>query len=205
MTNNGKNGSLVIKPDFTVELRNIDDSKYAETLFAEAIRLKKADERDFERFIGELAGLLKKAIEVRSGGESTSVKEETAQKMTSSILYVIGAALKQAPSPEHALLRLVSESAAKIYDDGLILLNRLRSQADLLRLLLVRTKKTDQSDDYYSFIDIVAKKYVGTYEPKFDAAKSVWARVPEIETDRNVYGMLEFYKVMCRLYEYNQS
>ena len=204
-TNDNNDSALVFQPTFTVERQNLDEHNSAESLFAEAIRLGEADECDLRRFLKDVSLLLRRTIEAQSGGASTSVREETAQKYVSSILYVIGAALRQEPTPEAAVVRLMSELTEKIFDSGLLLLNDIKSRAKMLRDLIKNAKKPDQSDDYYTFIDIVAKRYIDSYEPKYNAAESVWVRVPELDMDENVKGMLDIYMFLCRLFEYNQG
>lgn len=197
------NEGLVKQPRFTVERANLDEKRYADSLFGEAIRLGIANDADTERFIGGVAQLLKRAIELQSGGESTSVKEETAERMTRSIMYVIGAALRSYPTPEIAIEHMLADSAEKLYYEGLHALNSLKGKADLLRLLLLRTKRPDQSDRYYMFTDITVLRYLEGYDPKFDAQSSVWVELPELGVCGNVRGLVDFYGLMRRLYEYN--
>lgn len=194
---------LIRQPDFTVDRSRLDAGRYADSLFGEALRLGVAGEEDASAFVGGVAVLLQRAIELSSGGESTSVKEETADSMTRSIMYVIGAALRAMPTPEIALERLLADGAEKLYYEGLHTLNTLRGKADFVRLFLVRTKRADQSDQYYKFTDITVPRYLAGYDPKFCADSAVWVELPELGVLGNVRGLLDFYGLMRRLYEYN--
>lgn len=196
---------LIKQPDFTVDYERLDAGEYTESLFAEALRLGVAHEGDAERFIGEVAALLRRAIELSSDGESTSVKEESAERMIRSIMYVIGAALRAYPTPEVAIGHMLAGGAEKLYYEGLRHLNSLRGKADLLRLLLLRTKRTDQSDRYYMFTDITVPRYIGGYDPKSDARSSVWVELPELGVLGTVSGLIDFYALMRRLYVYNTN
>lgn len=194
---------LIKQPDFSVDLSRLEDADYTRSLFAEALRLGEANEGDAQRFVGEIAGLLRRAIELSSDGESTSVKEESAERMTRSIMYVIGAALRTKPTPEIAIVHMLAAGAEKLYYEGLHILNSLKGKADLLRLLLLRTKRPDQSERYYMFTDITVPRYISGYDPKSDARSSVWVELPELGVLGTVSGLIEFYGLMRKLYGYN--
>lgn len=196
---------LIRQPDFTVDRARLDSSGYTRSLFEEALRLGVAHDGDAQCFIGEVAKLLRGAIELSSGGESTSVKAENAERMVESIMYVIDVALRSYPTPELAIGHMLADGAGKLYYEGLRILNSLKGKADLLRLFLLRTKRPDQSDRYYMFTDITVPRYIGGYDPKFDARSSVWVELPELGVLGSVRGLVDFYDLMRRLYVYNTN
>ena len=195
----------VRRAGFCIDRSALDARRYVDSLFGEAVRLGLAGEADSERILAGVAELLREAIWVSSGGESTSVKEETAVRMTGSITYVIGIALMSRPTPEEAVADLLDKDTLSLYYEGLHTLNRMKEQADLLRMLLKRTEKPDKSQQYFRFIEETAPRYISEYEPKFDAEKKVLVDIPELEIDKTVHGMYELFMIMRRLLEYNKT
>lgn len=200
-----KNDLPVIRAGFIVDRSVLDTDRYVDSLFGEALRLGLADDSDSARILDGIAQLLFDAVSISSEGESTSVREETAVMMTKSITYVIGVGLMSEPAPEDAVSALLGSEVRALYYNGLHLLNMMKTRADLLRLLLVRTKKPDQSQAYYRFTDIVAKNYISEYEPKYDAAKAVFVDLPELAICKTVHGLYELVKIMRRLIDYNRT
>ena len=200
-----KNDLPVIRAGFIVDRSALDTDRYVDSLFGDALRLGLADDSDSARILEGIAQLLFDAVSISSEGEPTSVREETAIIMTKSIMYVIGVGLMSEPTPEDAVTELLGSEVRTLYYNGLHLLNRMKKQADLLRLFMIRTKKPDQSHAYYRFTDIVVKNYLSEYEPKYDAAKAVSVDLPELGVCKTIQGLYELVKVMQRLIEYNRT
>lgn len=196
---------IIKRPDFTVERDALDPDNYTATLLSEGKRLGIVSDDDARRFIDGVASLLAETITVQSGGESTSVKQETAEKIVESIVYCVNVSLLCKPTPEIALETLIDDKTENIYYDGLHILRVLQKRADILRLLLIRTKKPDMSRNYYRFIDHTVPQYLRRYDPKTLANAVVYVCLPELEIDKNICGLFDFYNVMNSLLSFNKS
>lgn len=200
------NKSLPVKdPGFVIPEDALERDAYAVSLIRAGIRAGACGERDNDVFTAAVLDLLAENIAAFSGGESTSVREETAEQMVDSILYLIGLGLQKEPTPEIALTKLLASGARTIYDEGLAVINRMIREAELLRLLLVRTRKTDQSDEYNRFIDLETKKYIESYTPMYDAHCGLRVKIPELAMKKMVHGLYEVMLVMRQVLEYNQD
>ena len=197
--------SILRQPDFILDRSALDADDYVTTLFAEGRRIGIATDEDAHRFTDGVAKLLCETIQVLSGGESTSVKQENAEKIVQSILYCVSVSLLRQPTPEIALEYLLAQSLEAVYYDGLAQIRALQKNADLLRMLLLRTKLPDRSYDYYRFIDLTVPKYLREYDPKTRADEGVAVELSELGIRKNVCGLVGFYRVMADLLAFNRT
>ena len=73
---------------------------------------------DLARLQSESLALLAAQTAVYTGGESSSVRTETAQALLDSVFYTLGIALKGFPTPDAALQALKSRSLAVLLTEG---------------------------------------------------------------------------------------
>lgn len=96
---------------------------------------------DLARLQSESFALLAAQTATYTGGESSSVRTETAQALLDSVFYTLGIVLKGFPTPDAALQALKSRSLAALAACGdaaekaALLKSRVRSRGDLLDVL----------------------------------------------------------------------
>jgi len=110
--------------------------QYFAALCAESRRLGRMSEAEHTAVLSALAMLLQERILLFTDGESTAVREETAQRILSSILYNSSIALLAAGSHTAALAKLKNEPLTAIHDTGMRITMRTRTRAEVLALLM---------------------------------------------------------------------
>ena len=102
----------------------LDAENYFQSLLAEGARCGALHESDAARLQSESLALLAAQTAIYTGGESSSVRVETAQVLFDSVCYTLGIALKAYAAPEAALGALQSRPLASLFAEGQVLLRR---------------------------------------------------------------------------------
>ena len=95
-----------------IDKEMLDERAYFPSLLQSALSFGLLDEKDAERIQGELLELLSRQIGRFNNGDSSSVRVETAQELSDSILYTVGAFLREKEIPD-AVDMIIRQSAAK--------------------------------------------------------------------------------------------
>lgn len=143
--------------------------------------------------------ILSESILLYSNGRSTSVHNETAIKLLSSILYNTDAGLRLYGRHSLALDNLLKKKISDIYYEGLAATEKARKQASLLLLMLKKTKCEGMSREYDRFISSEAGMYIRKYDCKFNSSEKLYVNIPEIKRKKilkGIYGVIDFMKEM---------
>lgn len=179
--------------------------EYLTALMSEAVEcglLTAEEESAVRRSVMEL---LARRIRLYTDGESTAVREETAQMLLSSILYTMGSALLEEDSHESALHRLKTDRLEDIHDAGMLITMRTKKRAELLVLLMLKTQLPDRSKGYNHFVGRDARNFVRTYDPLYDARAELYVRIDELGIRETCRGILRAAEIMTQVIKYNQK
>jgi len=173
--------------------------EYFAALTAEAVRcgiLSEAEEADLRRQVMEL---LAERIRLFTDGESTALREETAQALLASVLYNMSIALLAAGDHRAAAELLRTKSAVKLHDDGMVITMRTQKRAELLSLLLMKHQQTGMSEGYNRFVGRDAYRWVRAYDPLYGAAEELYVRIDEMGIRETVRGIMRMAEIMTEL------
>ena len=179
--------------------------EYLTALLSEAAQcglLTAEEESAIRRSVMEL---LAERIRLYTDGESTAVREETAQMLLSSILYTVGIVLLEEGSHEAALQRLKTDRLEGIHDAGMRITMRTKKRAELLVLLMLKTQLPERSTGYNHFVGRDARNFVRTYDPLYDARAELYVRIDEMDIRETCRGILRAAEVMTQVIQYNQK
>ncbi|ODA41024.1 DUF6179 domain-containing protein [Desulfosporosinus sp. BG] len=101
-----------------IKRQNLNESDYFQSILQESYRLNLLSVTEYETIQVQSLQLLAKQVQRYTGGESSSVKVETAQSIMQSILYVIGSYLKTFPEAELGLAALKQKPLLELYQHG---------------------------------------------------------------------------------------
>lgn len=138
----------------------------------EAHRCGLLSDGDLSRLEAESRTLLAQRAQAYAGGESTSIRAETARALLESVQYTLGIALKACALPEDAVERLRRESLKSIEASGQALISR---RLDAVRLLHARLKQSlfDSENVFYrgTIVDGI-EGFLRAYRPAFFAQET---------------------------------
>lgn len=101
-----------------IDAAALDEAEYFVSLLSAGRSAGVIDDAAIARIQHDCTALLARQTMLLTGGESSSVRTETAQELLSSIFYTFGAALKRCPSPDTALERVLSVPLDALFDEG---------------------------------------------------------------------------------------
>lgn len=101
-----------------IRRQSLDESNYFQSILQESYRLNLLSVTEYETIQVQSIQLLAKQVQRYTGGESSSVKVETAQSIMQSIFYVIGSYLKTFPEVEIGVAVLKQKAVLELYQHG---------------------------------------------------------------------------------------
>lgn len=112
------------------------EDQYALSLLAEGVKQGLTEAETMRRIQRECMALLGEQARKWGGGGHSSLRAERAEEMLASILYVVGLALKAAPTPEEALSTLCRTPVSTLFEQGMRCVQRILQRARLLHCQL---------------------------------------------------------------------
>jgi len=116
-----------------IKKENLNKTYYFQSILQEACRLKLLTDSEFENIQLQCLQLLAKQTERYTGGESSSIKIETAQNILQSISYSIGVYLKNTSDTDKIVAMLKQKPLSELYQKGMELI---KEQLDASKQLL---------------------------------------------------------------------
>ncbi|MGI6469234.1 MAG: hypothetical protein GXZ09_01435 [Syntrophomonadaceae bacterium] len=127
-----------------LDRHHLDPHHYTLSLLKEAYRLKLIDQAGLDAIQSQMMELLARTIMRYTGGESSSVTNETAQRIMLSLFYAIDACMLCLDDSDEALKQLTTRGLASIYQQGLAVLEScLLSTEQIYRRLQEQRLKVD--------------------------------------------------------------
>ncbi|KLU60155.1 hypothetical protein CEB3_c35860 [Peptococcaceae bacterium CEB3] len=143
-----------------IQRKNLSEASFLPSLLQESHRLGLLSASQFERIQLQSLQLLSKLTERYTGGESSSVKVETAQGLMSSIFYSIGIYLKSLSDPDLAIEALQEKPLAELYRGGK---QMAREQLSRARELLRAIQNDGFVTDHVAYNDTVQEGLPGFF------------------------------------------
>lgn len=139
-----------LKKQQLIKRENLNEAYYFQSILLEAHRLMLLTESEFENIQLQSIQLLAKRTERFTGGESSSVKVETAQSILQSIFYSIGIYLKSFPDPDMSIAVLKQKPLPELYHQGKKLIE---IQLDSTKQLFYEIQNDHLITDNYAYND----------------------------------------------------
>lgn len=156
---------------------NIRKYDYTNTLVAEANRVGILSEDDISRIRAELMNALADVIGYFTKNESSSVKKETARKLSLSMMYNIDTYLYSLANHELALATLKDRRAIESYGRGYLINKKHFEDAKHLYGKVRFTRLKDGGDAYDRTLDKYFHNYLGSYDPMFTAQDKIYLTI----------------------------
>lgn len=147
----------------------LSGARYMQTLLelAEARGLLSASE--LERIQLDCLGLLTELTRKYTGGQSSSVRIETAQQLLDSILYTVSMRLKLCHTPDEAAELLKAETLETLYEAGRKQIDKLAATTRILHGSLVKKLIDTPNVFYRSTAEDGINGFFKLYSPEFGA------------------------------------
>lgn len=184
--------------------KNIKKYDYLNTLVAEAIRVGKWSEEDVASIQAELMNALAEVIGYYTKNESTSVKKETARKLSLSMMYNIGTYLYSLGDNEVALATLKDRRVIELYGRGYLINKKHYEDAKHLYGKVRFTRLKDASEAYDRTVDKYFPNYLTDYSPMFSAQDKIYVTLIKYGIN-GAYHIDEAVDVLKKLLDINEG
>ena len=183
-----------------LDRHHLDPHHYTLSLLKEAYRLKLIDQAGLDAIQSQMMELLARTIMRYTGGESSSVTNETAQRIMLSLFYAIDACMLCLDDSDEALKQLTTRGLASIYQQGLAVLEScLLSTEQIYRRLQEQRLKVDNLA-YQTTLDEALPDFFKHYDVLY-AAHETMASIdyPLFRDDLKVSGIFYIRNYLRRL------
>lgn len=161
-----------IKRASRIDEARLRGSAYLQSLLTEGVRAGILTEADAENVQIGCIELLAGQIELENRGYSSSIPEETAQRMMSSIVYTVGLGLKTYPCADDAAEALKSTRMNVLYAQGGARIAKLLRETRALYKTALQTRLETPNAFYRATLDGSFKAFFRRYDPEFAADES---------------------------------
>lgn len=148
-----------------IKRNNLNQTYYFQSLIEEGHRLKLLSDSELENIQLQSVQLLAQRTKRFTGGESSSVKVETAQSILQSIFHSIGIYLKSFPDPDMSIVVLKEKSLAELFEQGKSLI---KSQVEYAKQLFAEIQKDCLITENCAYNDTI-QKGIPEFFSAFDA------------------------------------
>ena len=182
----------------------IKRSDYTNSLAAEAHRTGLLSDGDVDRISADLLSCLAEVIGYYTKGESSSLKADTARKLSLSMLYNIDTYLLSLGSDIEAVRVLADRRMSELYGKGYLINSKLLEEAKALYGKVRFTRLKDGGAEYDKTLDKYFYYYLSSYDPRFTAQDKIFLSLRKYGVDGafHIDGAVESLK---KLYEINKG
>ena len=182
---------------------NLDRADYANSLAAEALRVGLYSESDITRIQSDMMNALAEVIGYATGGESSSVKTDSARKFAKSLLYNIDTYLLSLPTPDAAAAELRERRMSELYGKGYVLNKKRYEDAKHLWAKVRYSRLKDADEAYNKTLDRYFRNYLAAYDPRTSAHDKIYLSMPKqgIRGAFHIDGAVEVLKKLLALNE----
>ena len=188
---------------------SLDPSKirradYTNSLAAEAHRVGIFSDADIDRIRADLLSCLAEVIGYYTKRESSSVKGETARKLSLSMLYNIDTYLLSLGSDAEAAKVLAERRMSELYGKGYLINSKLLDEAKFLYGKVRFTRLKDGGAEYDKTLDRYFYYYLTTYDARFTAQDKIFLSLRKYGVDGafHIDGAVD---ALRKLYEINKG
>lgn len=150
-----------------IRKENIDKNQYTISLLREGFRVGILDKKSLESIQAQIIFILRELIMRYTKGESTSVTNETAEKLLNSVYFSIDAYLLSCCNAEEAIAVLKKKNIKEIYEKGIENVTSCVKEAKVLYEKIAKNKLQVPMEAYNLSIDGIAvffRKYGVLFE-----------------------------------------
>ncbi|MEN6324922.1 MAG: DUF6179 domain-containing protein, partial [Syntrophomonas sp.] len=172
-----------------MRLKHLNPNQYTLSLLQEGYRTGMIAQEDLDHIQSQIMALLAESIVKYTGGESTSVRTETAQRIMMSVLYAIDAFLKGLGPPEDAVAFITTGSIKEIYAGGLELLEAAFADTKQMYQEVLENKLGIPNAAYQLTIDDL-HQFFDRYDMRFNVPNTIASiDYPLLFDDQEVQGV----------------
>ena len=183
---------------------NITKKDYSASLTAEAVRVGIWTEDDVTTLQAELMNALAEVIGYYTKNESSSVKTETARKLSLSMMYNIDTYLLSLGNHELALATLKERRAIEAYGRGYLINKKHFDDAKHLYGKVRFTRLKDGGEAYDRTLDKYFRYYLTDYNPMFSSRDKIYITLRKYGID-GAFHIDEAVKVLEKLLAINEG
>lgn len=183
---------------------NISKNDYTNSLVAEALRAGIITETDVDVIRGELMNALADVIGYFTKNESSSVKKETARKLSLSMMYNIDTYLYSLANHDLALATLKDRRAIESYGKGYLINKQHFENAKHLYGKVRFTRLKNGGDAYDRTLDKYFHNYLKDYNPMFTAQDKIYITLTRFGI-KGAYHIDDAVEVLGKLLEINEG
>ncbi len=183
---------------------NITKKDYSASLTAEAVRVGIWTEDDVTTLQAELMNALAEVIGYYTKNESSSVKTETARKLSLSMMYNIDTYLLSLGNHELALATLKERRAIEAYGRGYLINKKHFDDAKHLYGKVRFTRLKDGGEAYDRTLDKYFRYYLTDYNPMFSSRDKIYITLRRYGID-GAFHIDEAVKVLEKLLAINEG
>lgn len=183
---------------------NIKKYDYTNTLIAEALRVGIITEDDVDALRGELMTALAEVISYYTKNESSSVKKETARKLSLALMYNMDTYLYSLGNHQLALATLKDRRAIETYGKGYLINKKHFEDAKHLYGKVRFTRLKDGGEAYDRTLDTYFRFYLTDYDPMFTAQDKIYLTLSRFGI-KGAYHIDEAVDVLKKLLEINEG
>ena len=147
----------------------LNERYYFDSLTQQALSCGSLSETDMEHIQSDLLLLLAKQAEQYTNGKSSSIPNETAQKLLTSIVFIIGMQLKTFSSPENAVQALLHKPIGELFNNGMDILHRKMVTVRRLQRKITENLLDTPNVFYRSTVIDGINGFFKLYQPQFSA------------------------------------
>ncbi len=179
---------------------HLDPQHYTLSLLKEAERLGLISQKTIDNIHRQFMVLLGELIIKFTGGESTSVKIETGERIMLSILYCMDACTRNFNHPRDAINLLTSNSIKETYHAGLEIVESCLRDTEILYQKIKNNKLDIPSEAYQSTIDKDLPDFFRNYDIFFSAQDTIATfDYPLLFDDMKVEGIYYIRQYLIKL------
>lgn len=193
-------GNSYMKKPGLIHRQLLDPNQYTLSLIKEGARLGLINQGYTEAFQSRLMTLLADMIMKYTRGESTSVREETAQRILLSILYCLDARLRTFDYPEDALDLLKTGQLKEVYQQGLEQVEACLLRCEALYQHIAAHKLAVPIEAYHATIDEALPEIFHKYDAAFAAHDHLTSLdYPLLFNNMKIQGIFYIYQYLQKL------
>lgn len=194
-----------LEKQYLIKRESLKQADYFQSLLQEACRLNLLSDSELENIQLQSLQLLARQTERYTGGESSSVKTETAQGILQSVYYTVGLYLKSLPNPDMSIAELKQTPLAELYRHGRKLTE---VQLEHARQLYNIIQNDCLATDNYAYNDTIQNGVAGffrAYDADFAAHETPASIDYPLSSDKmELVGIEYIYSYLQKLFVENQ-
>lgn len=179
----------------------VSRKNYTNSIAAEAHRAGILSDGDIDRVRADLMTCLAEVIGYYTKGESSSVKAETARRLSLSMLYNIDTYLLSLGDDGEAVRVLGERRMSELYGKGYIINSKLFEEAKMLYGRVRFTRLKDGGAAYDKTLDRYFYNYLSSYDPRFSAHDKIFLSLRKMGVDGafHIDGAVESLKKLLEI------